>query len=271
MAATSQGKCIFCTRGSLSKEHIWPTWCHPLLKQLGGTHKENVRRHIVGGKVATPKVRELTKQGSILNMRLRVVCEECNNTWMSSLEEQTKPTLLLLMSGCIGEISPHGQKLIAQWATLKSMVAEQSQKDEVVFTHDQREALRLDGSIPSGVTIWIGRSHSGKWLSSFQRCSAHLMISTTPNPQRPTDAERKNVQTTAIGIGQLFLYVVVSNAKTFDLNAIIRPDQVLLKLWPSNGEPILTPLHRFISTSTAEQISLALNTLVVSNHVIAGD
>lgn len=272
---STPGKCIFCSAPHLSKEHIWPTWCHDLLVKTGIPTKGNISQHIVGRKdsVLTNHVNE--KQGPIFNKRLRVVCRSCNNEWMGALEEKIKPVLTLLISGGVGTLKPFDQKMVAEWAVLKAMVVEQSKKEEEVFTAEQREEFRTSRTIPSGVFVWMGRTHSGRWLNAFLRCSAHLVYVPKQQIIRPSNTEKKNVQTTALGMGQLFLYIMVSNSASVSVPDLIDVRENLTQLWPLPASSTLLPLHRFLEVEHADQIALALNSLLErgleSGHVLYGD
>ena len=63
----------------------------------------SVRTHKVVP-VGTPKVLSC-RQGGAITKKLRVVCETCNNEWMSEIEDRVKPILAPLILGQSGR--PH--------------------------------------------------------------------------------------------------------------------------------------------------------------------
>src|ERR1035437_6614904 len=87
------GKCIFCGRRNLSKEHFWPEWASALLPRYpDNRHVEHLFTVTEKTKlVRPPEVR--SRQGHSWTKRLRAVCSECNNGWMSVLENVAKPIL----------------------------------------------------------------------------------------------------------------------------------------------------------------------------------
>ena len=265
---TIQGKCIFCSGSSLSKEHIWPKWSHPLLDKLGVAGIANVSELTKGrvGRVISHAIKE--RQGPTYNRRLRVVCETCNNVWMGSFEGTLKPILTPLICGELGTLDASKQKLVAQWAVLKTMVNEQTEKDEEVFTEQQRREFMANRTIPSSTVVWIGRSYSGPWLNAVRRCSANLTSSPDKASIAPlsTPITKKNVQTTALGVGQLFIYVMVSNSPSVQLQDYLAVEKVLVQIWPTATQSILLPLHQFLTPSAAENISLALDHLLNTGH-----
>jgi hypothetical protein len=261
------GACIFCGAGSLSKEHIWPTWSHSVLKELGVVDEGNVSIKSVGNRGKPEKFHKKERQGATYNKRLRVVCESCNNEWMSGIDEASKPVLIPLMTGQLGELDDVAQTQLALWATMKAMVAEQATKEDVVFTEQQRASFMKAREIPVGVTVWMGRTYSGLWLNAFLRSSAHLEFAAKGQIVRPDlPIERKNTQTTALGIGQLFLFVTVSNSRTFNLLDSISVENLLMQVWPIAHPKILLPLHRFLAENTATRIANLLNFRIDDGH-----
>ena len=118
-----QRRCIFCGEGNLSKEHFWPEWAASLLPSyLINQHEE--RSFTISNKTIMnpPKIR--TKSGNAWTKKIRVVCETCNNGWMSQLEASAKPLLTPLIAGRPCIISESTAQIIAKWITLKVLVAE---------------------------------------------------------------------------------------------------------------------------------------------------
>ena len=101
-------QCIFCERGRLSREHFWSEWMHPYLNSTATSRvlfsETFTRRTVSLGR----RVREML--GPVIKTKLRVVCRPCNNTWMSQLENEVKPTLLPLMLGEPGTLNSQRQE-----------------------------------------------------------------------------------------------------------------------------------------------------------------
>jgi len=262
------GRCIFCESTGLTAEHIWPVWSHELLLSISGRHPKNVSLHSVGRKGVVETSSHKERQGPVINKKIRAVCGTCNGGWMSALEVKAKPILTGLIRGDLGELGISDQETLSQWVTLKTMVCEQNKKDEVVFTEQQRHQFRSNRNIPKEMKIWMGRTYSGRWLSAFQRASAYLMLSPDPWPISHVMTANKNVQTTAIGLGQLFVYVMTSNSKGLDLSELIDVRNRLIQVWPTVEPKILVPLHRWISEKDADIVAGALNALIKHERVI---
>jgi len=261
------GTCIFCGLGRLSKEHLWSEWMHGLVR-AHGVPQHNVAEHYVGDKKrgvisATKKVRG----GHVTTRKFRVVCRVCNNTWMSGLEEAAKPILSPLLVGGDAVLSPDMQETLAKWVVLKAMVAEQSKPQEAVFSDLDRKVFKDEGIVPQGVTIWLARCFSPLWRNAFLRSSAQLALSDSLPPRVIPTEEKKNVQTTALGAGELFVYTIVSKAEGLDLSYLAKVADYMLRLWPGSGDDIAAPFGHIVAEETASGIARTLHRLVNSEHV----
>src|SRR5262249_20393459 len=91
-----RGSCIFCGHPGVSAEHIWPDWASAYLPPSADGFRSYFAER-------ADRYRELTtarigqRRGNLWTMKLRRVCERCNNGWMSVLETQAKPILVQLM------------------------------------------------------------------------------------------------------------------------------------------------------------------------------
>jgi hypothetical protein len=223
--------------------------------------------HVVGSK-SRGVISQTNKdrQGHVTTKQLRVVCKACNETWMSQIEEAAKPVLTPLILGQAGLLDQQMQARVATWVTLKVMVAEQNQRQEAVFTEEERALFMREGAIPSGVSICIARCFSTLWRNAFLRCSGQLALSPTLPPTVFPTAEKKNVQTSAFGIGELFVYTMVSRAEGIDLNDLIQVRDHLIPIRPS-ASGVELPIRYIIPEGVANGIALALHALMNSEHV----
>jgi hypothetical protein len=119
--------CIFCEAvfepgNPRTGEHIWPEWMHEQLPDTIGWEYSAVVGH-------TPDVpSRWTPMSGMPKRRIKpkVVCQRCNNGWMSRLETAVRPILEPLVKGHARTLSPQDQTKLATWLFVKNIVMEYS-------------------------------------------------------------------------------------------------------------------------------------------------
>ena len=230
--AKEPGRCIFCGRHGLSKEHIWSEWTHALVPRLPNAAHERV--HIASSRIEAEIHQRKKFQGSPNTIRLRKVCKyHCNNGWMSLLDDAAKPLLTPLITGVATTLKADDQHIIAAWLAMKVMVAEFSRPADVSTPQDHRTALMKERKLPPGWKIWIATHSSPWWQTGYHRHGATLGFGRGPvPPKRPSG---KNTQSVTLGIGALLAHIIASpSAVKFDI-----PDEIgryLIPIWPITSD-----------------------------------
>jgi hypothetical protein len=95
-------QCIFCDNKADSKEHLWAEW---VLKRFS----ENVGLYstIDGVETYHPDQRAV---------RVKCVCESCNEVWMKNLEDDVLPTISLLIQDVSLQLDEDQQAVVARWS-----------------------------------------------------------------------------------------------------------------------------------------------------------
>lgn len=152
--------CIFCSSDSkLSKEHIFPDWLKDFLPR-------DMQQHTFKHQIFYPngvKSREQNITGDPKSRKLPVVCEKCNNGWMSRLQEETKPILLPLIQGNKTRLRAKSQMQLAQWCTMAVMVAEFVLPKLIAIPQPSRTYFKETLLPPDNWKIWIGNFQRDKW------------------------------------------------------------------------------------------------------------
>lgn len=265
--AKSSGKCIFCQRhGNMSKEHFWSDWMAQLFpSEALPAHHEFVS--VKSRKIISVYENTLTRQGGAITKKLRVVCQTCNNGWMSRLEDDVKPFLTPLIRGEPIILDLEQQRTLAEWITLKMMVAEFNIPAEVVIPQIDRDALYLKRIIPSYFRIWAISSNSEKWRSRYIRHNATFSLPGTV----PTFKTKRNTQTIAWGVGKIFIYVMMSTAPGLDLIDFINVHPLVPKLFPYTGGTLPLLFIRSIDDAAGDKMAATLDDLITSPKVIHFD
>ncbi len=141
--------CIFCGQTASKKgEHFWPAWASDYLP----SSKMRVRSKVKDGELE----KFIHQPGSPKTIQIRAVCSTCNSTWMSQIEERTKPILKsILVDQRPITISLQGQIELATWVALKLIVADRSYPEDAIFSDQECKNFANDKLPPDGLSISI--------------------------------------------------------------------------------------------------------------------
>jgi hypothetical protein len=243
--------CIFCRRTDMSREHVWADWLRHYIPK-------NMPSYSSLSAVAYPTHTEFKKKknsGDIQSRRLRVVCERhCNNGWMSRLQEKAKPYLLPLVLGQTTAMDVTAQGIVAAWVAMTVMVAEYFNPSMAAVSYAQRRHLCSNKTVPPNWKIWIGHYVRGTWPPYLVHNP--LPISSAQHRIRKTEtgAPRPNTQTTALVVGQLYIFAASSATDVFDRWEVPGEGVKLAQIWPICRNIIAWPT-KTLSDRDADQIA----------------
>jgi hypothetical protein len=150
--------CIFCgQRRRGSEEHVIPRWVRE-------------RLNITSPVTVTSSSGASTQMAHLAVKLRRMVCEDCNNGWMSGLEDTVKPFLgpmLVNAADRPASLDAIQQRDLARWATMKVLLLEWSMRQQ----HAQRR--QTQGYAPSAAELaWLYAQNdapprSRVWLGAF--------------------------------------------------------------------------------------------------------
>lgn len=140
--------CIFCDSPVNSKEDAWPLW---LVRRFGNSEKGIVEGQ--RGQQAPHSWR-----AGRFPLRTGNVCKNCNNGWMSDLENRVKPVIERFFLDEKVSIDQHEQSIVAVWICKNAMVYETLRdKASCFFTSQERKLFRESFLLPSQTSIWIAK------------------------------------------------------------------------------------------------------------------
>ena len=211
-------ECAFCPHdGKLSAEHITSEWMSQLFP----------------GKLSVWYTKGRGKktrwQSDTMDWKARVVCETCNNTWMSDIEaKHAKPVLTPLITGGLDiPIRLAEARSMALFAFKTAVVLDHANRrpESHFFERSLRHSFRENLSIPANVQMWLGGfvGHRG---------NGHFTTLYHQGQLSATDSFLMYVCTFALG--NLAIQVVAVKDKAND--AIIRSDPrfkvLAVPFWP---------------------------------------
>lgn len=249
------GRCIFCGRTGLSKEHVLPDWLQTLFpRSPTDTHTVGSFDWVgIPGHVA-PIQSSKRRQGQAGRRKVRVVCEtNCNNGWLSRLETATKPLLLDLVQGYSRTLTVDDQKCLATWIAKTTMVAEFIRKDQVAVSQATRDRFYTFIEPPAHWSIWIA-FYSGTESLAGNIFHHGVGLYLPPLDMRPGV---KNTQYTVITLGHLMCICASSEDERQEFKLDARMAPAVRQIWPLNGQDIEWPPDRSIDDEGATQVTSA--------------
>lgn len=135
-------KCLFCRNPATSKEHMWPQW---VLERVNT--REPIRRQI--GQLA-PKWTDNPE------VKIKSVCHDCNNGWMSGLEQKSIPLVGALLGDIQLNLDASQQAQISLWAAKTAMILDSVRGHVRFYSPSECEELKI-GKIPASTAVWLGR------------------------------------------------------------------------------------------------------------------
>lgn len=162
--------CCFCGRtGKLTKEHVWPKWlrkwpAYEVGRKAFGTGQQ-VRLEPVSSLDPDGRIQvsmtSVGRESQYLPFVTVPVCAQCNNGWMSHLEQGAQRVMTPLINLRPHQISVPDQRLLTVWAA-KCLYAYASvfHPQNLPFTAAEFQALREKREPPDRCAVWIGHSMS---------------------------------------------------------------------------------------------------------------
>jgi hypothetical protein len=206
----------------------------------------------------------------IIKEKLPVVCEQCNNTWMSDVTNRVKQAFSgMIIDGERVSLAPPDASLLAAFVFMKSVVADHAtRRDDPFFTRAVREKFRASLAIPAEVQMWIAAYQGDSRYSG--RCTTAILTPTSPGP---IDGIEFYIFTYVVG--RLVVQTHASRWTRIDQRARPLPDvtpggnwsAAAVPFWPDNGIPVNWPPPKYLGDKD-NIIERFINRFKVPTHVI---
>ncbi|RVU13194.1 hypothetical protein [Methylobacterium oryzihabitans] len=230
--------CVFCGSTSTTKEHIFPRW---LERELGGMRSitphriSRVTRSEDGYNILSRPSAGRLDRNNEMQKQLRIACNECNNGWMSRLQEAAKPTIVYLLrrmrsTGPFTATHYLTQQQchdLSKWAVMTSMVIEYADIPTVAVSQDHRNYFRETQNIPESWHVFAAGYRGVSTLSFW-----HIGIKNLIYPEIRGLA-MCDLQICSFDVGPLYLQVCSVSSHNAALAEVLAGQGVRLsQLWP---------------------------------------
>ncbi len=163
-------QCPFCQQlgpnSKLTDEDIYPEWLLRELRSRGA----RMRR----GDELTEKIYRTTTS----------VCGDCNNGWMSTIENDIKELVLDLVDHT-RELNEGEQRRLALWATVKAVLFDARLGEPRTIPHGTSQEVNVRREPSRGVCVWIAAYEEGKDSLPVNRRPIYTAGATTDGAPDP--------------------------------------------------------------------------------------
>jgi len=246
-------KCMFCSQsGGMSKEHVFGEWLKPHFPRSPNVKHESVNFSYADDDRNRPVGTRRLKQGHSGSVKLRTVCQSCNNEWLSRLEGRVKPILPALIYGKKLGLLPEAQATLATWATKTVMVATQRRPNDALVPQAERTWLMDNLAPPKNWFVWFAAYHGGAWSNlRMLTHAATLEASSVVEENSPADYVINSV----FGMGHVVFCVVNTSSPGVMARCTgLESKEGLFQLWPPHARSIPWPPFRIIGEALADSL-----------------
>jgi hypothetical protein len=163
--------CAYCDRpGKLSAEHVFPLWLQRHLSVVEPDTPDNMFHHRIMSEDGSIAPGKLARPGSWKSLKLRIVCKNCNNGWMSVIQQNAKSIIVPFVTGSWPIISEEKITRLVSWIMDRVFVVDFTNSDTGDIPPLHRKLFLRRRSVADGWYIWIGRfaefgeaPHWNKW------------------------------------------------------------------------------------------------------------
>jgi len=253
---TQNGRsCIFCDNVRLTKEHVWAKWLRDYIPGPPSGYS-------ISGQVVYPDTIERQiehRQADHRNMTVRHVCEECNNGWMSQLQNLCKGIIIPLLKGQYTTLHRRRQTLLAAWICMTVMVCEYTQRDKIAVSRRDRRFLKKLQRPPSYWRIWISFI-SGDTSTPIWSHRVLPMVHSESDAIYDDGIPRPNSHATTIRIGDNLIVHALGSASARSIVRRWRFDdkganRKLIQIWPIRSSIIHWPPSEVLTKREAHRIT----------------
>ena len=236
-------QCAFCLRpAKMTGEHIWSAWIGRLFSDYAGVFQ--VER---SGAPATRRWKSRS-----IDATANVVCEQCNNGWMSDLDAEASIAMAnMIRHGSGLSLLARGIASIAAFAFKTAVVVDCTvwHRPRPFFSHADRKRFAATLVIPRGVQVWLSTFRTRQIHGSFTAHYGEIHV-----------GKCKGFEF------YIFTYVVgflVIQLTGFRWNSVAKGPRfmphlrqgdiwnpVSVPLWPSDGRPVDWPTSQYLTDQT---------------------
>jgi hypothetical protein len=243
--------CIFCgnTDGRATVEHVIPQWVRRRLDPGGSLE-------LFAGEAPGSAARRQVAKFQHLNITLRgVICERCNNDYLSQLESAVRPVLSpMIFSASATVLTPADQALLATWAVKTVLLFELAIRQQYPAT---RPIDGYEASAAEFAWLWANRSPPPRalvWLGCWDcKTTTPVMFEPSGAPLPTADGHPVVGHLTTFALGYVAFQVFSVDFVAADEHAAdhwnasvpVTLKKALFRTWPPGPQDVSWPPPAF--------------------------
>jgi hypothetical protein len=261
-----QKQCIFCDNPANSKEHFWPEWMHDLLPQLPDP-RHNRELHEYHPKVGRSKSGVNDRPGGLQTIKIRVVCDACNNGWMNRIEREARPFLTQLINGAQISLNAVEMAVVARWIAVKCIVAEHATPNYELTPRADRVVLREHGVLPEYFRVYL-INHKVAHGIGYVRHSLGLSLDGPPSDP-PAWGTPKNVQTISFFLGRILVHLNAARIDNYSIESRYLLPQIWneCRIWPFQRPRMTWPRRPLLDDNGVTVVASALAEIIAAADI----
>lgn len=120
-----RGVCVFCgVHGDLSEEDLIPQWANEVLRELAGGNEVVYSTRKIDAEQKQTLSSISRRRQTYSAVKVVRVCKECNNGWMSAIDNEASKIIKPMIRGHRVGFSSHDLNALAMWLVVKALVAD---------------------------------------------------------------------------------------------------------------------------------------------------
>ena len=176
------------------------------------------------------------------NMRVRNLCQPCNNEWCNDIELEAKPLLIPMLYARPVTLDAAAQTSLAIWATKTMLMLQMThQGNQRSIEQDAYGWFRKHRWPLSNEQIWIARyDDEGDWPVSYR----HYGMLINKKDSIPHPPHHVNAHIASISIGHLVFLLfghVIKDRPSIRIKAGTPAAATLRAIWPALGDSVDFP------------------------------